>query len=60
MNTDDNNNQMFRENFNIQQSDVALLALLACCTQEISTLNEYLSMFLIHNSGSFAKKSKMT
>ena len=45
INTDDNNNQMFREDFNIQQSDVALLALLACCTQEISTLNDYLSKF---------------
>ncbi|CAF4126424.1 unnamed protein product, partial [Didymodactylos carnosus] len=33
MNTDDNNNQLFRDDFNIQQSDVALLALLACCTQ---------------------------
>ena len=43
INTDDNNNQMFREDFDIQQSDVALLALLACCTQEISTLNDYLS-----------------
>ena len=45
INTDDNNNQMFREDFDIQQSDVALLALLACCTQEISTLNDYLSKF---------------
>lgn len=43
INTDDNNNQLFREDFDIQQSDVALLALLACCTQEISTLNDYLS-----------------
>ena len=43
INTDDNNNQMFREDFDIQQSDVALLALLACFTQEISTLNDYLS-----------------
>ena len=43
INTDDNNNRMFREDFDIQQSDVALLALLACCTQEISTLNDYLS-----------------
>ena len=43
INTDDNNNQTFREDFDIQQSDVALLALLACCTQEISTLNDYLS-----------------
>jgi COP9 signalosome complex subunit 6 len=46
INTDDNNNQMFREDFDIQQSDVALLALLACCTQEISTLNDYLSKYL--------------
>lgn len=46
INTDDNNNQMFREDFDIQQSDVALLALLACCTQEISTLNDYLSKLL--------------
>jgi hypothetical protein len=38
---------MFREDFDIQQSDVALLALLACCTQEISTLNDYLSKFSI-------------
>jgi len=45
INTDDNNNQMFREDFDIQQSDVALLALLACCTQEISTLNDYLNKF---------------
>jgi hypothetical protein len=36
---------MFREDFDIQQSDVALLALLACCTQEISTLNDYLSKY---------------
>ena len=43
INTDDNNNQMFRGDFDIQQSDVALLALLACCTQEISTLNDYMS-----------------
>jgi COP9 signalosome complex subunit 6 len=43
INTDDNNNQAFREDFDIQQSDVALLALLACCTQEISTLNDYMS-----------------
>jgi COP9 signalosome complex subunit 6 len=48
INTDDNNNQMFREDFDIQQSDVALLALLACCTQEISTLNDYLSKFLLN------------
>ena len=47
INTDDNNNQMFREDFDIQQSDVALLALLACCTQEISTLNDYLSKFTV-------------
>jgi len=48
INTDDNNNQMFREDFDIQQSDVALLALLACCTQEISTLNDYLSKFSLN------------
>jgi len=57
INTDDNNNQMFREDFDIQQSDVALLALLACCTQEISTLNDYLNKFQVvhdkqqHSSG---------
>ncbi len=47
INTDDNNNQMFREDFDIQQSDVALVALLACCTQEISTLNDYLSKLFL-------------
>lgn len=47
INTDDNNNQMFREDFDIQQSDVALLALLACCTQEISTLNDYMSKSIV-------------
>jgi COP9 signalosome complex subunit 6 len=47
INTDDNNNQMFREDFDIQQSDVALVALLACCTQEISTLNDYLNKFQV-------------
>ncbi|CAF1457899.1 unnamed protein product [Adineta ricciae] len=57
INTDDNNNQTFREDFDIQQSDVALLALLACCTQEISTLNDYLNKFQVvhdkqqHSSG---------
>lgn len=57
INTDDNNNRMFREDFDIQQSDVALLALLACCTQEISTLNDYLNKFQVvhdkqsHSSG---------
>jgi COP9 signalosome complex subunit 6 len=56
INTDDNNNQMFREDFDIQQSDVALLALLACCTQEISTLNDYLSKFLLN----FKKKCELT
>jgi len=49
INTDDNNNRMFREDFDIQQSDVALLALLACCTQEISTLNDYLSKLSLSN-----------
>jgi len=47
INSDDNNNQLFRDDFNVQQSDVALLALLACCTQEINTLNDYINKFNI-------------
>lgn len=54
INTDDNNNQAFREDFDIQQSDVALLALLACCTQEISTLNDYLSKSAVARNANFA------
>ncbi|CAF0783458.1 unnamed protein product [Didymodactylos carnosus] len=53
INTEDNNNPLFRDDFNIQQSDVALLALLACCTQEINTLNNYITKFnVVHEKQS--------